>query len=90
MDFIEQQTIALLSDDAKKLLSPTTLSNKLLTNDDIKLMQFSSTEMTNEVIAEEMNMPLGTFHKAKAQLHQILGIQTKQGITRLCSFLNLI
>jgi len=35
MDFIEQQTIALLSDDAKKLLSPTTLSNKLLTNDDI-------------------------------------------------------
>ena len=66
------------------------VNNHRLTKDDIKLMQFSSTEMTNEVIAEEMNMPLGTFHKAKAQLHQILGIQTKQGITRLCSFLNLI
>ena len=53
-------------------------------------MQLSSTELTNDVIAEEMNMPLGTFHKAKAQLHQILGIQTKQGITKICSFFNFI
>jgi hypothetical protein len=61
-----------------------------MSTEEIKLMQLSSTELTNDVIAEEMNMPLGTFHKAKAQLHQILGIQTKQGITKICSFFNFI
>ena len=66
------------------------INNHRLTTDEIKLMQLSSTELTNDVIAEEMNMPLGTFHKAKAQLHQILGIQTKQGITKICSFFNFI
>jgi hypothetical protein len=66
------------------------INNHRLNKEEIKLMQYSTTEMTNEVIAEEMNMALGSFHKAKAQLHQILGIQTKQGITKYCSFFNLI
>lgn len=61
-----------------------------LTSEDIKLMQLSSTEKTNEVIAEEMNMPLGTFHKAKARVHSILKVQTKQGVTRIGQYLNLI
>lgn len=66
------------------------INNHRLSHHDVKLMQLSSTEMTNEVIAEEMNMPLGTFHKAKAYLHSVLGIQTKQGITKFCLFFNLI
>ena len=61
-----------------------------LSPEDVKLMQLSTTEKTNEVIAEELDMPLGSFHKAKARIHQILGIQTKQGITKFCTYLNLI
>jgi hypothetical protein len=61
-----------------------------LTYEDIKLMQLSSTEMTNEVIAEELHMPMGSYHKAKASLHKNLSVQTKQGITKHCVALNLI
>lgn len=61
-----------------------------LSAEDIKLMQFSSTELTNEVIAEEMNMAMGSFHKAKASLHQKLHVQTKQGIAMISTRLNLI
>lgn len=61
-----------------------------LTSEDIKLMQLSATEKTNEVIAEEMDMAMGSFHKAKANIHQNLRVQTKQGITKVCTYLNLI
>lgn len=60
-----------------------------LTKQDIQLMQLSTTEKTNEVIAEEMNLPLGSFHKAKKYIHEVLGVQTKQGITLICAHLNL-
>lgn len=61
-----------------------------LTSEDIKLIQYSTTEMTNEVIAEEMDMPMGTYHKHKTKLHQIFKIQTKQGLTKAATMLNLI
>jgi hypothetical protein len=66
------------------------VNNHRLTHEDIKLMQFSSTEMTNEVIAEEMEMPMGSYHKQKAKIHNILGVQTKQGITKASTYLGLI
>lgn len=66
------------------------INGQRFTNEDVKLMQLSTTEMTNEVIAEEMGMALGSFHKAKAKLHALLGVQTKQGITKFCSFFNFI
>lgn len=53
-------------------------------------MQFSSTEKTNEVIAEDMEMTMGTFHKQKKQLHDFFGVQTKQGLTMIATFLNII
>lgn len=61
-----------------------------LTKTDVQLMQLSSSEKTNEVIAEEMNLPLGTFHKAKKYIHELLEVQTKQGIAQICIFFNLI
>ena len=61
-----------------------------LTPQQITLMQLSATEKTNEVIIDELNIAPGTFHKLKSILHSILGIQTKQGITKFCNLLNLI
>jgi hypothetical protein len=61
-----------------------------LTKTDVKLMQLSCSEMTNEVIAEEMKLPLGSFHKAKKYIHDTVGVQTKQGIANICFLLNLI
>lgn len=61
-----------------------------LTNEDVLLMQLSSTEKTNEVIASEMNLPMGTFHLKKKNLYGNLGTMCKQTVARLSSFLNLI
>lgn len=57
---------------------------------DVLLMQKSSTEKTNEVIAEELDLPFGTFHKAKKHLYEKLSIQTKQELVKIAIFLNLI
>jgi DNA-binding NarL/FixJ family response regulator len=54
------------------------INGQRITKEEIKLLQLSSTDMTNEVIAEEMNLCLGTFHKLKKHVYAWLGIQTKQ------------
>lgn len=61
-----------------------------LSSQDIHLMQLLSTPKTNDVIADEMNLPMGSFHKAHRQLYDKLGIQTKQENTRIAFSLNLI
>ena len=67
------------------------VNGERLTNQEVQLIKLSTTDMTNEVIADEMNLPLGTFHKAKHSLYQKLGnIQTKQCLTKLAIALNLI
>lgn len=65
-------------------------NNQRLTKDEIKLMQLSTSDKTNDVIAEESAMALGTFHQFKKNLHKKLGVQTKQEITKISFFLNLI
>lgn len=57
---------------------------------EVEFMQLLSSEMTNQVIAEELEMALGTFHAFKKKLYQKLNIQTKQGITIIAYALNLI
>lgn len=57
---------------------------------EIELMQHLSTPKINDVIASDMNLPMGSFHKSKRNLYDKLGIQTKQEITRICFSLNLI
>lgn len=57
---------------------------------DVQLMQELSTSKTNDVIANEMNLPMGSFHKAHRHLYDKLGIQTKQENTKIALRLNLI
>ena len=66
------------------------INDHRLTDKEVEIMQLSTTELTNDIIAEKMKMPAGTFHKEKKQLHHILKVQTKQGITKICNYLNLI
>lgn len=61
-----------------------------LDGQDISLVQQLATNHTNEHIAEDLNMPLGSFHLAKKKLYQKLGIQTKQESTIIAQRLNLI
>lgn len=61
-----------------------------LDHQDITLVQMLSTNNTNEVIANEMNLPMGSFHLAKKKLYQKLGVQTKQESTIIGQRLNLI
>ena len=67
-----------------------TFNGERLEKQEVKLLQLTATNMTNEVIAEELGMPLGTFHKLKKILYDKLGIQTKQEGARISFFLNLI
>lgn len=62
-----------------------------ISKEEIKLIQLSTTNKTNEAIADEMDTPLGTYHKMKKQIHKKLGnIQTKQCLTKIAYELNII
>jgi DNA-binding CsgD family transcriptional regulator len=65
-------------------------NNQRLTKSEVILMQLSTSDKTNEVIADDLNMALGTFHQTKKHLHRKLAIQTKQEITKIAFLLNLI
>lgn len=70
--------------------SPTYNGHEL-SKTEIQLIRLSTTEKTNEVIAEEMGMAMGTFHKQKHILYEKLGsIQTKQCLTKVAFCLNII
>lgn len=66
------------------------VNNQELTPLEIKLMKLKSTPKTNEVIAEELNLPFGSFHKASKILHQKLQVQTRQEVALKAKQLNLI
>lgn len=62
-----------------------------LTSLDVKLMKLLSTNETNESIAQQLHIPMGSFHKSKKILYEKLGnVQTKQEITKINMSLNLI
>jgi hypothetical protein len=67
------------------------VNGERLSDQDIKLIQESTTDKTNEVIAEELGMPMGSYHKSKRKLHKKLGnIQTKQALTKIALQWNII
>lgn len=67
------------------------LNGHVFNKTEIKLIQLSTTDKTNEVIADELDLPLGTFHKMKQSIHQNLGnVQTKQRLTQIAYHHNLI
>lgn len=57
---------------------------------DLELMKLLTTDKTNEVIAAELNIPLGSFHSKKKRIYEIFKISTKQEITIICMLLNYI
>ena len=67
-----------------------TYNEQRLTMQDVQLLQLTATNKTNEVIGDEMELPMGSFHKAKKYLYEKLGIQTKQEGVMISIFLNLI
>ncbi|MBX9886650.1 MAG: LuxR C-terminal-related transcriptional regulator [Flavobacteriaceae bacterium] len=67
-----------------------TYNEQRLDKQEVKLLQLMASNMTNEVIADELAMPLGSFHKLKKNVYDKLGIQTKQEGTMVSFFLNLI
>ena len=72
------------------LCKAVSFNGEKLDTQDITLVQKLSTNSTNEVIAGEMHLPLGSFHLAKKKLYQKLGVQTKQESTIIAQRLNLI
>ena len=67
------------------------INGKRLSKQDVQLIKLLSTDKTNEVIAEESEIPLGTFHLAKKFLYKKLGnIQTKQELAILAMVHNII
>ena len=57
----------------------------------VRLMQLLSTTLTNEAIASEMNLAMGTFHQMKKALYVLLGnVQTKQEVTLIAKELNIV
>jgi hypothetical protein len=64
--------------------------NVRLTSNDVKLIKLLTTVSTNDVIAQQLCMALGSFHLAKKKLYQKLGVMTKQEITRVAVALNII
>lgn len=58
--------------------------------DDVKMIQLLTTSQTNEVIADELHLPMGSFHLAKKNLYRKLNVFTKQELTKIAIKLNLI
>lgn len=66
-------------------------NGNLLSELDVKLMRLLSSPKTNEVIADELKLPFGSFHKLKQSLYAKLGnIQTKQENALIAKSLNII
>jgi len=66
------------------------INGSRINKQDVQLIKLSTTDKTNDVIADELNLPLGTFHLAKKYLYQKLGIQTKQELAVLAMKNNII
>lgn len=57
---------------------------------DVLLMQKTATDLKNDAIAEEVQIPLGTFHKIKQELYKKLAVRTKQELVKVAIFFNII
>lgn len=67
-----------------------TYNGKRLNKQDVQLLKLTSSNKTNDHIAEEMGLPLGTFHQVKKFLYEKIGVQTKQEAAVIAHALNII
>ena len=66
---------------------PKATNGKRLTAIEVNLIKETSTEKTNDHIAEILGVCLGTFHLLKKNLYQKLQVQTKQAVA-IFGFMN--
>ncbi|PHR71009.1 MAG: hypothetical protein COA67_07365 [Lutibacter sp.] len=66
------------------------VNGERLVKQEVDLMRLLSSEMTNEIIAEQLNLAFGTFHLVKKKLYKKLKVLTKQGVARIATALNII
>lgn len=72
------------------ICKPPKYHGKEISFAEVKLLRLLASSDTNEVIAEKLGTPFGTFHQIKKKLYEKLGIQTKPEATVICHELNLI
>jgi DNA-binding CsgD family transcriptional regulator len=65
-------------------------NGKSISSVEIKMIKLLSTDMTNEAMADELFLRLGTYHLIKKKLYEKLGVSTKQEITLIGVALNII
>lgn len=66
------------------------VNGERLEQKEIDIIQLSITDTKNEVMADMLELPLGTFHLLKKKLYQKFGVNTKQELTMRAFFYNLI
>jgi DNA-binding CsgD family transcriptional regulator len=67
------------------------IDDERLSKADVQLIQMLASNKTNEAIADEIGVPLGSFHLAKKWLYKKLGnIQTKQELVAIGYRLNIL
>lgn len=72
------------------LCKPLTYKDHTINAVEISMIKLLITDMTNDIIASTMLLPLGTFHLFKKELYKKLCISTKQELTIIAIRLNII
>lgn len=57
---------------------------------EIRMIKLLTTDMTNEAMADELLLPLGTFHLIKKKLYEKLAVSTKQELTLIAVAANIV
>lgn len=65
-------------------------NNQVINNEEIQLIKLLVTDKTNDEIAEEMDLKLGTLHFKKRVLYEKLEITTKQELTLFAVKYNIV
>ncbi|PWN67631.1 helix-turn-helix transcriptional regulator [Chryseobacterium oncorhynchi] len=73
-----------------KVCKPINYNGNRLSNFDIKTIQLLISSMKNTVIAEELEIPLGSFETYRTKLYKNLNVNTKQELARVAIELGLV
>lgn len=74
-----------------KICKTLQVNNNVIHAQEVEMIKMLTTEMTNEAIADNLLLPMGTFHLVKKKLYEKLGnIATKQELTKMAIKLNII
>jgi DNA-binding CsgD family transcriptional regulator len=73
-----------------KICKPLTFNGQVISKLEIEIIKLSVTDKKNEAIAQELLLPLGTFHLIKKKLHEKLGVASKQQLVLIAIALNII